>query len=120
MDEKKVTVYMMIGFPGAGKDTWIKNHMPDTPSICVDNVRCELGFSDSPDIKIGNDPEQEKIVRITCFKRLIEYVENGQDVIVNSPNLYRKKRDWFKTLLSDYNIRWIYIVVEAPDRETVV
>ena len=29
MERKKINVYVMIGLPGAGKDTWIMNNLPE-------------------------------------------------------------------------------------------
>jgi predicted kinase len=48
---------------------------------------------------------------------LIEYVSSGYDVVINNINLRKKYRDDYKKLLSKYNVRWVYVVVEAPSIE---
>jgi predicted kinase len=115
--EKKVNVYMMIGFPGAGKDTWIKNHLPNIPTVCRDEIRYELGFCGRDD-KSVLPLNQERVVTGIFASRLVDYVKNGQDVIINNTNLKRQYRNGYKKLLEKYDVNWIYVVVEAPDLET--
>ena len=50
--------------------------------------------------------------------RLLDYVQHGQDVVINNTNLKRAYRNEYKQLLENYEINWIYVVVEAPDLET--
>lgn len=38
------TVYFMIGLPGSGKDTYIKNHLSDIPTVCRDETRKHQSF----------------------------------------------------------------------------
>lgn len=116
-NERKVTVYMMIGFPGAGKDTWIKKNLPDLPSVSRDDIRAELGFCGNND-KVVLTPAQENIVTGIFNSRLLDCVKNGQDVVINNINIRRRYRNDFKKLLAPYDVKWVYVVVEAPDLDT--
>jgi predicted kinase len=118
MERKKINVYVMIGLPGAGKDTWIANNLPNTHKVvCRDAIRYELGLCGKDD-KIVSDFRSEQLVTGIFNQRLKEYVSNGEDVVINNINLRRKYRNDFKKLLAPYNVNWIYVVVEAPNLDT--
>lgn len=117
MDKKKVTVYMMIGLPGAGKDTWIKNHLPDTPCVSTDDIREELGIIKHGEKGFGSIEQEKKVTNI-ANQRILEYVRNGQDVVINELNIKLFHRNIIKKVLSGFNVKWVYVMVEAPDLET--
>ena len=113
----KQRVYMMIGLPGAGKDTWIKKTFGEYEYVVSrDVIRAELGMCGQDD-KIAGDNRQEKLVTEEFNKKLIQYVKEGKDVIINNTNLKRKYRNAFKTLLKDFDIEWVYVVIKAPSIE---
>ena len=115
MSEQKV--YVMIGLPGAGKDTWIKNNLPNCKNIiCRDDIRAELGFC-KPGEKIVGTNEQENKVNFVYKKRLVDWVAAGEDVVINNTNLKRKYRNEYHKLLSNFPVKWIYVIVTAPSIE---
>jgi predicted kinase len=114
---KTVTVYMMIGLPGAGKNTWIDKNLPSTvKQVSRDDIRVELGYC-TPDEKIVGTSQQEAMVSDVFNKKLVSYVKDGHDVVINNINLKKKYRDGYKKLLNKYKIKWVYVVVEAPTIE---
>ena len=118
MEKKKVNVYVMIGFPGAGKDTWIANNLPEAHKVvCRDDIRFELGLCGKND-KIVGSYRDEQLVTGIFNQHLKEYVANGEDVAINNINISRRYRNDYKKLLAQYNVKWIYVVVEAPDLAT--
>jgi predicted kinase len=111
------TVYVMIGLPGSGKNTWIERHLSDkVKQVSRDDIRVELGYC-TKDEKIVGTPQQESKVSDVFNKRLVEYVKGGHDVVINNINLKKKYRDDYKKLLKKYNVKWVYVVVEAPSIE---
>ena len=38
-DETQFEVVLMSGLPGAGKDSWIRSHLPDWPVVSLDAIR---------------------------------------------------------------------------------
>lgn len=44
-DDTWGTVYMMCALPGTGKDTWIRENLPELPVVSLDAIRNELGIS---------------------------------------------------------------------------
>ena len=83
------TLYVMIGVPGAGKSTFVKEH-PEINVVCPDEIRQEL-FGDA-----GNQEQGEKVFQI-AFNRTRKLLDAGQDVIFDSTNVRRKyRKDYFK------------------------
>lgn len=107
----------MVGLPGAGKDTWIRENLPDCKCIaCRDDIRVELGLC-GVDEKFAGTPEQENLVTGIFNAKLIKYAESGQDIVINNTNLKRRYRMAYKSLLSRFPVNWIYVVVKAPSLE---
>ena len=114
---ERINVYVMIGLPGAGKDTWIRNNLPDCKCIaCRDDIRVELGLCGA-DEKFAGTQEQENLVTGIFNAKLREYTESGQDIVINNTNLKRRYRMQYKSLLRHFPIKWIYVVVKAPSIE---
>lgn len=38
-------VILLCGLPGTGKDTWIAQHHPELPVVCMDDIRRQLGVN---------------------------------------------------------------------------
>ena len=108
----------MIVLPGAGKDTWIANNLPEAHKVvCRDDIRTELGLCNAGE-KIVATPQQESLVTGIFNAKLREYAAAGEDIAINNINLRRKYRLGFKKTLADFDVKWIYVVVEAPDLDT--
>lgn len=105
------TVYFMIGLPGAGKDTYIKNNFPELPTVCRDEIRTEIGIKGEK--PMGNKKQEDEVTRIQN-ERILDYARKHQSFIINATNLKRMYRDGFKGMLEPYNARIEYIYVEAP------
>jgi predicted kinase len=107
-------IYVMIGLPGSGKDTWIsKNVSSDDVVICRDDIRAELGLCAHGE-KIVGTREQEEIVSKIFNKKLIDAAESSKNIVINNINLKKKYRDAYRTLLKKYKYYWVYQVIEAP------
>lgn len=107
----------MIGLPGAGKDTWIKENLPGIKCIaCRDDIRAELGLC-APGEKIAGTPEQENLVSGVFNAKLLEYARSGEDIVINNINLKKRYRMQYHKTLKNFFVRWIYVVVKAPSIE---
>ena len=110
--KKRVTVYVMIGLPGSGKDTFISNNLEGLKTVCRDDIRAELGYCGKDDKFVGSE-EQEKKVSEVFDQRAVYYAKTEDAFVINNISLKRKYRDAYKTLLKDFAVEWHYVMTEA-------
>lgn len=86
-------VYLMCGLPGAGKDTWIAETLPDLPVVSLDQIREDLGvsFKDNQGTVIQTAQEQAKV-----------YMRKKQSFVWNATNITRQNRKKLIDLFSQY------------------
>lgn len=113
-NKPKKFVHVLIGLPGSGKSTWIKEHVTYGTILSRDAIRAELGFCKEGE-KIVGTSEQENAVSEEFNKALLEKMktDNVECIYIDNINLRRKYRNNFHTLLSDYNVVWKYFYFEA-------
>lgn len=120
-DKPVAVVNLMIGLPGAGKSTIIRDLTRDIDKntytvISRDIARCELGLC-SKDEKIVGTDEQEKQVTEKINEEILSAAKNNKLMFIDNINLKKKRRDEFKNLLKNYSVIWHYIYVEAKGIE---
>ena len=107
---------MLIGLPGAGKSTWVKNFTDGKyKAISRDDIRFELGLCDK-DQKIVLDREKEDLVTKEFNKQIKERLENNNNIIIDNINLKKKYREEIKNYIKSigYDPYYEYIYIEAP------
>lgn len=109
------TVRMLIGLPGAGKNTWCEDRH-DMVMLSRDDIRAELGYCKEGE-KVVLSGEKEDRVTEVFNSRFINAVKEGKDVILNNLNIKKKYRDALKVVVNGYSVRWVYIYIEAPSIE---
>lgn len=113
----KPFIAVLIGLPGAGKDTLIKNYKADVEVLCRDDIRAELGFCNEGDKIIGTGDQENEVSRV-FFNRFTEYVKAGKNIVLNNINLKKKYREDYhrklNAIMGKDTHRWVYIYVEAP------
>ena len=108
---KDFTIYVMVGLPGAGKDTWINNNLPDKKVICRDDIRTRIGIKgEKPQ---GDRKQEEQVTEIAKFA-LEEACKNREDVVINNTNLKKEYRKEYIRTAVKYGARLVYVYVEAP------
>lgn len=107
-DDTRFQVVMMSGLPGSGKDTWIKENLPDWQVISLDKLRQQMGI----------DPEDDQGVVANAAKALAkEYMRNGQSFVWNATNLSRQLRGMLIRMFANYQGRIRIVYLETPWQE---
>lgn len=89
----KPKAFLMVGLPGSGKSTWIKNSLPaNIPVISRDIIRHKLGFTKSVDQKAVLSKDKEDTVTEYEMGMIHNYLAQGNDVVIDDINTgkYRK------------------------------
>lgn len=83
-------LYTMIGLPGAGKSTIIKNKYKNYIVVCPDDIRAEL-FGDA------NCQKQGDYVFTLAHQRIEQALAQGFDVVFDATNTQKRyRKDIFK------------------------
>src|SRR5262249_2282324 len=104
-DDTRFEVVMMSGLPGAGKDGWIKSHLPGMPVISLDAIREEL---DIPARK------NQGAVVSEAKRRAREYLREAVSFVWNATNTTRSMRRQLIDLFASYKARVRIVYVECP------
>ena len=95
-------VILMSGLPGTGKDTWIKNNLPDLPVISLDNIRRGN--------KIPPTAEQGMVANL-AREQAKEYLRKHQPFVWNATNITTQMRESLVNLFETYHahVRIVYL-----------
>jgi predicted kinase len=104
-DDTRLTVTVLSGLPGAGKDWWIADARPDQPVVSLDRLRVELGVKPTDD--------QGPVVA-AARERAREHLRAGRSFVWNATNVSRRLRDQAIGLVAGYHGRVDLVAVEAP------
>ena len=101
--------YILIGAPGSGKSTWGKDLIAKDPSVvrlCPDDFRAQFGTG-----------EGDQSVSAQAFEAtrngMKEALKNGNNVLIDATNMYRKTRGDFVRIAQFGNAKTIAVVFEA-------
>lgn len=105
-DDTVCEVVMMSGLPGAGKDFWVAENLPDWPAISLDALRREL--------KVSPTDNQGPVVS-RAREAAREQLRKRRPFVWNATNVSRQVRELSVNLFAAYNARVRVVYVEAPE-----
>ncbi|HEX8557528.1 MAG TPA: AAA family ATPase [Pyrinomonadaceae bacterium] len=105
-DDTACEVVMMSGLPGAGKDFWVAENLPDWPVVSLDALRRQAGVSPTAN--------QGPVVS-RAREAAREFLRRKQGFVWNATNVSRQMRELSINLFSAYNARVRIVYVEAPE-----
>ncbi|WP_067468484.1 AAA family ATPase [Actinomadura macra] len=106
-DDTRLTVTLLSGLPGVGKDHWIAANRPDTPMVSLDRLRAELGVAPSGD---------QRAVAAAAHDLARAHLRAGRSFVWNATNVSRQLREQCTGLVADYRGRVEVVALEAPPR----
>ena len=97
--ENKPKAFLMVGLPGSGKSTWIKNSLPaNIPIISRDIIRFKLGFTKGVDQKAVLSKDKEDTVTEYEMGMIHNYLANGNDIVIDDINTGKYRKNMIKFL----------------------
>lgn len=101
-DDSWGEIILLSGLPGTGKDTWIRENLPDLPVISLDAIRQEF--------KIAPTENQTKVAEI-ARERAKELLRQKQSFVWNATNLSPMVRGKLVNLFTQYgaSARIVYL-----------
>lgn len=103
-------VTLMCGLPGTGKDTWIRAHCPDLPTVCLDDIRRELGVS-------PGDADQGRVVQ-AAKERARALLRARQPFVWNATSLTGRRAQQVE-LFERYHARVRIVYLETGWEENL-
>lgn len=104
-EDYRCTVTMMSGLPGSGKDTWLRDEMPELPVVSLDDIRAELDVAPSDD--------QGQVVQ-AAREQCRELLRAKTSFTFNATSLLRQTRQRWIDLFADYGARIEIVYLEPP------
>ncbi|MGQ0844872.1 MAG: AAA family ATPase [Sporichthyaceae bacterium] len=104
-DDSRLTVTVLSGLPGVGKDHWIGANRPGLPVVSLDALRAEL--------RIGPKADQGPVAA-AAREAAREHLRAGRSFVWNATNVSRHTRRLCIGLAADYRARIEVVSLEAP------
>ena len=100
-----LTVTLMSGLPGSGKDAWLAANRTSLPVVSLDDLRSELNVEATDD--------QGEVIQV-ARERCREHLRSGRSFAFNATNILRQTRRRWIDLFADYDARIEIVYVEPP------
>ena len=109
-DPRVFDVYVMVGIPLSGKDTYIERYLPKLPKISLDDIRQEQHLKPK---------EHTKLVVSMAKERAKTYLRKQQSFVWDATNTMRDTRKQLCQLFASYGARVRFIYLEASYEELI-
>lgn len=110
-EPKGFSVVLMMGLPLSGKDTYIRQYVPNLPVISLDDIRQELS------IEPGKDSNR---VVAQALERAKQYLRKKEAFVWNATNLTKRIRGKLCRMFEQYGANVTILNIEAPYQELLI
>jgi len=108
-------VWIMVGLPGAGKSTYIKEKLPKSINIVSqDYIRQELGIIKDDTHKAIGTTEQEKEVTKINDERVEKLIKDRKDFVIDNTNVKVGRVENYYNRLKKIGANVKIVVVDTP------
>ena len=108
-------VWIMVGLPGSGKSTYIKEELPKNIEIVnQDSIRVELGIMKDDDHKAIGDKEQEKEVTRINDERINELINKRKDFVIDNTNVKSGRVENYYSKLNKAGANVKIVIIDTP------
>lgn len=108
-------VWIMVGLPGSGKSTYIKEELPKSINIISqDYIRQELGIMKDDEHKAIGNSEQEKEVTKICLERIDKEIEERHDFVIDNTNIKAGRVQNYYDKLKKANANVQIVIIDTP------
>ncbi|WP_155370079.1 AAA family ATPase [Catellatospora vulcania] len=104
-DDTRLTVTVLSGLPGAGKDTWLAANRPELPVVSLDAIRAQSGVDPAGD---------QRAVAAAAHELARGHLRAGRSFVWNATNVSRQHREICIGLAAAYRARVEVVALEAP------
>lgn len=105
-ESPQMDIVLMSGLPGAGKDTFIRNHFAELPVISLDDIRKEWGIKPTDQKGNGRVIQEAKM-------RAKELLRKKKSFVWNATNTTFQMRQQLINLFTDYRAAVNIIYIES-------
>ena len=113
--QNSFNAWIMVGLPGSGKSTYIKEELPkDINIISQDYIRQELGIMKDDEHKAIGNPEQEKEVTRICLERIDKAIKERKDFVIDNTNVKEGRLQNYYDKLKKANANVQIIIIDTP------
>jgi putative nucleotidyltransferase with HDIG domain len=109
-DDTTCEVWLMSGLPGMGKDSYIRQHLPDLPAISLDQIR--LAHKIKPE-----DTSANGWVAQQAKEQARVYLRSKTDFVWNATNISKQMRGQLIELSASYRARVRIVYIEQPYKQ---
>ena len=85
-------LYMLVGVPGAGKSTWIKNHADGAAMVLSTDDKIEAAARAQGKTYSEVFKDEIKAATSGMAQDLLRALRDGRDIILDQTNITRKSR----------------------------
>ncbi|MGA1780512.1 MAG: AAA family ATPase, partial [Planctomycetota bacterium] len=103
-EDPTCTVTVLSGLPGAGKDTWVREHRPDLPVVSLDRIRARLGVAPT---------DNQGTVIQAAREEARTHLRAKRDFVWNATNVTRQVRRMPIGLCAQYGARVEIVAIET-------